>query len=110
MTNVIEMPRRGARVYASIDALFKGRRVDAEVFASALGCSRASMYKKLKGESPITVDEAERAADFFGVPVAALFDGLGGYFGGPSPTDTRQYLASVLQFPGLPLAPLAQAA
>lgn len=53
------------------------RGVSQEALARRLGKSQAAISKRLRGEQPITVDEAVTIADHLDVPLASLLEGIG---------------------------------
>ena len=72
------------RVRRSTWALMAARDVKVEDVAASTGIPRSTLYRRLRSK---TIDQAFRAhevaaiADYFGVPVEALYSGLGGLVG-----------------------------
>lgn len=53
------------------------RGVSQDALARRLGKSQAAVSKRLRGESPISIDEAVTIARHLDVPLSALLDGVG---------------------------------
>ncbi len=63
----------------SVRALIAARGQESEDVARAVGMTRATFYRRLSGRgAPFTAGEVQAIADWFDVPVADLFSGLGG--------------------------------
>lgn len=55
-----------------IRAQLARRQLHAQDLADACGIARSTMYRKLRGEVPLTVPELVRVADFLGVSPSTL--------------------------------------
>lgn len=74
-------------VRRSIKALIEGRGLDKGDVADATGMTRSTLYRKLSGEGSsktFTAGEVATLAAFFGVPISAIYEGLGGAFLAPA--------------------------
>ncbi|MCL6423871.1 helix-turn-helix domain-containing protein [Brachybacterium sp. JHP9] len=65
------------RISASAKALMAARGIRTEELALAIGISRNPMFAKLRGSSAWKASEVAAMADYFGVGLDALFEGLG---------------------------------
>lgn len=62
-------------ISATIRALVAARQTDTGELAAALRMSRNSYYNRINGEKPWHARDVSRAAAFFDVPVADLYEG-----------------------------------
>lgn len=63
-----------ATIAANIRAEIARRGMKDGEFAVAFRMTPMSMSRRLSGNTPFTTSEVKRAADYFGVPVASLFE------------------------------------
>ncbi len=66
-----------ARISAAVRALAAGTGLKNADLAPVLNIHRASVFAKLKGETPWKAGEVATLARYFDVPVGDIFDGLG---------------------------------
>ncbi len=66
-----------ARISAVVRALVAGSGLKNADLAPVLGVHRASIFAKLKGETPWKASEVAKVARYFDVPIEDLFDGQG---------------------------------
>ena len=64
-------------ISAAAKALMAARDVKADELAGVIGSSRRAVFTKLSGGSPWKAGEVQALADYFDVPIADLFAGLG---------------------------------
>lgn len=62
----------GERVGAEVRALMARQKRSAAEVADVLGISAPAVYRRLSGEVPLNVDELERLAAMFEVPLSGL--------------------------------------
>lgn len=72
-----------ARISATVRALASGGNVDMMIVARALALPKATVYNKLRGDSPWKASEVAALAHFFKVRIPDFYDGLNGRFGPP---------------------------
>lgn len=65
------------RISAAVRALAAGRGVKNAELGPVIGAGRATIFAKVKGDTPWKANEIEAIAEFFDVSVGDLFDGLG---------------------------------
>lgn len=59
-------------VTAEIRAEMARRRVTITTLADEIGMSRAALARKLRGDRPVTLSEAERIATALGTPLSTI--------------------------------------
>ena len=69
-------PNVNAQVSATVRGLLAYRQASPEVVMHALGMSKATWQRRLKGERDWTAAEVGALAQFFDVPVQLLYVGL----------------------------------
>lgn len=77
-------------VRRTIDALIKGRELTRDEAANRAGIDRATLYRRLAGKGSrqaFKAGEVATLARLLGVPVASIYDGLGGVFTPPPAPD-----------------------
>lgn len=62
----------GQLTAAAVRAELARRRISGRKIGAALGWSLGTTSRRLNGESPITVDELVRIAEYMGIPAADL--------------------------------------
>jgi transcriptional regulator with XRE-family HTH domain len=60
------------RVAANVRAELAVRRISGTALAGALGITRSTMARRLRGDTPWPVDDLERIAEFLNVTVDSL--------------------------------------
>ncbi|MCH1402505.1 MAG: helix-turn-helix domain-containing protein, partial [Schleiferiaceae bacterium] len=60
------------QLFDEIFSSTKGKRKITTELMEVLGCSRASLYRKRTGTTPLTTDELIRLADHFSLSIDAL--------------------------------------
>jgi transcriptional regulator with XRE-family HTH domain len=63
---------RSRHVAEEIRAVLARRRISGKEMASALGLSQFAMSRRLRGETPFSLDELDAVARHLGVPVSSL--------------------------------------
>lgn len=77
-------------VRRTIDALIRGRELTRDEAASQAGIDRATLYRRLAGKGSrqaFKAGEVAALAHILDVPVARIYDGLGGVFTPPPAPD-----------------------
>ena len=62
----------GERTAAAVRAELARRRISGRELARRLGWSAPTMWRRLRGDVPLTIDELEAIAEFLEVPVSVL--------------------------------------
>lgn len=60
------------RVAANVRAELARRNIPAQSLAEAVDLNRATLGRRLNGYSSFTIDELDRIADYFGLPLEVL--------------------------------------
>lgn len=68
------MEREGRSQHAAgeIRAHLARRQISGKTFAARLGLSQFAVSRRLRGQTPFSIDELSRAAEFLGVPLVDL--------------------------------------
>lgn len=68
----MEREGRSREVAGEIRALLARRQASGKQLASHLGMSQFAISRRLRGETPFSIDELAAAAEFLGVPMSDL--------------------------------------
>lgn len=68
----MEREERSQQVAGEVRALLARRRISGKQLAAHLGISQFAVSRRLRGETPFSIDELSCAAEFLGVPVEQL--------------------------------------
>lgn len=63
---------RSREVAGEVRALLARRQISGKQLATHLGLSQFAVSRRLRGETPFSVDELAATAEWLGVPVASL--------------------------------------
>lgn len=75
-----------------------GRRYNVKSLAPLVGINHETLRRKLNSHGArqaFTAGEVARIAHVFGVPITALFDGLGGHIRSPGEGPTKRWWSAV---------------
>ena len=84
--------------------LLSGRGEKFDVLTDPLGIGRTTTFEKVNGRRRWYADEVQSLAEFFGVPVARFYAGIGGVFSELS--DQGNFHTDENQLPFFTMAPL----
>jgi DNA-binding XRE family transcriptional regulator len=76
------------RIGRTVRALIAARDITVDDVAVAIDISRGSLFSKFKGTAPFKAWEVAALADYFGVPIADLYEGLATRLGVHIPAPT----------------------
>lgn len=68
----MERETRSQQVAAEIRAVLARNQTSGKQLAGHLGISQFAVSRRLRGETPFSVDELSATADFLGIPLATL--------------------------------------